>query len=155
MSDALAVYFEQRAPELSKMSPRTAKRYRLEKARVVKELQLAVGEDKPVGNLKRSDARIFRDHLIAKKLAISTVNKYSDLIKTIWKVAAQDQEIDKPNPFTDNTVEDPVPHIEKRSTLSLQEVFPASTYVAGFIGAPGMNMIKGIAGTFQKYCVTQ
>lgn len=122
MSDALRVFFEQRAPELGAMSPRQVKRYRLDKERVVNALLLALGEDKAIANINRPDARILRDYFRNKGLAISTVNKHVKTLATIWKVAAQDQELSLRNPFVGRPIPDPVPDIEKRSDLSPEEV---------------------------------
>ena len=122
MSDALRVYFEQRAPELAAMSPRQVKRYRLDKERVVNALRLVLGEDKPHASLTRADARSLRDYFRHKGLAISTVNKHIGTVATIWKVAAQDQEVALANPFMGHEISDPVPAIEKRNPLSPNEV---------------------------------
>ncbi len=122
MSDAVRVYFEQRAPELAEMSPRQERRYRFDKENVVNSLQKALGEDKPHATINRSDARTLRDYFRNKGLAISTVNKHVKTVATIWKVAAQDQELASANPFVGHTIADPVPNIEKRSTLSPEEV---------------------------------
>ena len=69
MSDALRVYFDQRAPELAAMSPRQSKRYRLDKERAINSLQDALGENKPHEKINRSDARTLRDYFRSKGLA--------------------------------------------------------------------------------------
>lgn len=122
MSDALRVYFDQRAPELAAMSQKKIRRYRLDKESVVNSLQQALGEDKPIATLTRSDARSLRDHFRGKGLAISTVNKHVGTVATIWKVAAQDQELSSANPFFGHTITDPIPDRDKRSPLSPDEV---------------------------------
>ena len=122
MSDALRVYFEQRAPELAAMTPRQERRYRFDKENVVNSLQEALGEDKPHAKINRSDARTLRDYFRSKGLAISSVNKHVMTAATIWKVAAQDQEVSSANPFVGHTIADPVPDIEKRNPLSPEEV---------------------------------
>ena len=122
MSDALRVYFEQRAPELATMSPKQAKRYRLNKVSAINSLEHALGADKPHASLTRADARSLRDYFRHKGLAISTVNKHVGTVATIWKVAAQDQEVALANPFMGHEISDPVPAIEKRSPLSPNEV---------------------------------
>lgn len=122
MSDALRVYFEQRAPELSAMSPLQRRRYRLDKDKAINSLQVAIGEDKSISTLTRSDARTLRDYFRGRGLAISTVNKYMATVATIWKVAAQDQELSSTNPFTGHAIDDPVPKIEKRNPLTTDEV---------------------------------
>ncbi len=122
MSDALRVYLDQRAPELAAMSPNQAKRYRLNKESAVNSLEKALGADRVHACLIRADARSLRDYFRSRGLAISTVNKHVGTIATIWKVAAQDQEVALANPFMGHTIPDPVPPIEKRSPLSPDEV---------------------------------
>ena len=122
MSDALSVYFDQRAPEMAEMSPRQKKRYQLDKQKAVKCFQLAINEDKPIASINRSDARTLRDYFRDEGLAISTINKHVATVATIWKVAAQDQELASANPFVGHAIADPIPDIEKRSPLSREEV---------------------------------
>ena len=122
MSDALRVYFAQRAPELAAMSPRQQRRYRLDKQNAVNSLQQVLGADKAHSKLNRSDARSLRDYFIGRGLAVSTVNKHVMTVATIWKVAAQDQELALANPFVEHAIADPVPEIEKRNPLSPVEI---------------------------------
>ena len=122
ISDALRVYFDQRAPELSAKSPLQRRRYRLDKERAINSLKVAIGEDKSISTLTRSDARTLRDYFRARGLAISTVNKHMATVATIWKVAAQDQDLTSANPFTGHTINDPIPEIEKRNPLSNDEI---------------------------------
>lgn len=122
MSDALRIYFEQRNPEIASMSPGQAKRYRLDKEIAIRSLRDAIGEDKPLASITRSDARSLRDYFRNKGLAISTVNKRVGTVRTIWKVAAQDQDLRSPNPFVDQSIADPVPEREKRFPLSRDDV---------------------------------
>ena len=122
MSDALRVYFDQRAPELAAMSQKKIRRYRLNKESAINSLQQALGEDKTLASLTRSDARSLRDYFRGKGLAISTVNKHVGTVATIWKVAAQDQELSSANPFIGHTITDPIHDRDKRNPLSPDEV---------------------------------
>ena len=122
ISDALKVYFAEKAPELAAMSFKKAKRFRLEKMRVIAFLVEALEGDKPLSTIVRRDARTFRDFMTRKSLAVSTVNKYVKMAATIWKVAAQENELTATNPFKGHSITDPTPEREKRHPLTRQEL---------------------------------
>ena len=104
------------------MSPKKAKRFRLNKECIIGYLVEALEGDRPLAEITRKDARKFRDHLLTKSLAITTVNKYMRLVGTIWTVAAQDVELTAVNPFARHSIADPTPDKDKRNPLTKDEV---------------------------------
>jgi integrase len=122
ITDALKVYLAEKGPALTLMSPKKAKRFCLEKSRVVAYLTQALGGDKPLAELARRDARTFRDFLINRPLSVPTINKYMKAAATVWKVAAQDIELATTNPFKGHSIVDPTPEREKRDPLTQKEL---------------------------------
>lgn len=122
ISDALRVYLAEKEPVLASMSPKKAKRFRLEMKRVVAYLTEAMGGDKPLAELVRKDARTFRDFLIQKPLSVPSVNKYVKAAATMWKVSAQEMELATTNPFKGHAIVDPTPEREKRDLLTEGEL---------------------------------
>jgi integrase len=122
LSGALQIYLAEKATDLSRMAVRSARGFRLERERVIEGLRAALGEDKPIGNLTRSDARLFRDALVARQVAISTVNKYLGVAQTIIGAAIRDHDLSIRNPFESLRVEDQTPDIEKRHPLSPEDI---------------------------------
>jgi hypothetical protein len=122
LSGALQIYLDEKAADLSRMTARSARGFRLERERVIAGLRDALGEDKPVETLTRSDARLFRDHLVTRQVAASTVNKYLRIARTIVGTAIRDHDLSIRNPFESLRVEDETPDIERRHPLSPEEI---------------------------------
>jgi integrase len=122
LSGALQIYLAEKAADLSSMAQRSARGFRLERERVIAGLRTALGEDKPIQRLTRSDARLFRDFLVARQVAASTVNKYVRIAHTIVGTAIRDHDLSIRNPFESLRVEDEMPDIDRRHPLSQKEI---------------------------------
>jgi integrase len=121
LSGALRIYLDEKAADLSRMSERSARGFCLERQRVIVDLQRALGEDKPITSLTRGDARLYRDHLIERQVAASTVNKYIRIAHGVIGTAISDRDLNIQNPFRSLRVSDETPDIEKRHPLSTDE----------------------------------
>jgi integrase len=123
LSGALRLYFAEKAADLSLMSKKAARGFRLEKERVISELRKTLGQDKPLNGLTRADALAYRDHLLVGcKLSTSTTNKYIRVAHTIIGTAITHHNLSMQNPFRALRVADGIPDRDRRSHLAGDDI---------------------------------
>jgi integrase len=122
LSDCLRVYLAEKKVEFASYRGRALQTRLAEKHRVLRYLIEALEEDREVTSLTRTDARLFRDHLVAKGLAAGSVRKILNIAAAIVECGLVDQRIALRNPIRGLHVVNELAAIEARHPLNRNEI---------------------------------
>ena len=110
LSDALRLYLAEKVTTASHEDHK--KRQRVN--RVVGNAIAALGGDRKVTDIHRTDAKAIRDHFLANSPSPDTAKRYLNDIRGILKYVIKEEEVDMLNPFVGLPVGDDPAHLERQ-----------------------------------------
>lgn len=122
LSDALAIYFDEKRMELDTYKGRERTVRYNEKRRYIRYLIEALGADREVASLTRQDARTFRDHLRQRKLAAGSMAKAISIVAAIIQISLVECQIGIRNPFHRFHVVNDIAAVDARLPLDQDEL---------------------------------